>query len=118
MANCYANQNPNFQPYMCIASAITKANPAAVTTTFAHNYQNGAIVRIDIPVACGMQQMNGQTGSITVTGANSFTINIDSTLFDTFSVPVLANPYIDTCAQVVPIGEISSSLASATINVL
>lgn len=110
--------NPIFQPAMRIIAAITQSNPATVTTTFAHQYINGTIVRLDIPVACGMQQANQLTGTIVVTGATTFVINIDTTLFDAFAIPVDPLPQVNTCAMVVPVGEITATLAAATQNVL
>jgi hypothetical protein len=113
---------------MRIISAITQANPAEVTTTFAHQYISGIIVRLDIPPACGMQQLSAMAPSalqdrtgvfeILVTGATTFTIPIDTTLFDVFAIPVAPLPQTNTCAMVVPVGEISSTLKAATINIL
>jgi hypothetical protein len=118
MSTCYAVQDPTFQPAMRIISAITNAANAAVTTTFDHDYESGLIVRLVVPEPCGMQQINHQKGTITVTGATTFTIDIDSTLYDTFSIPGSPDPHDNTCALVVPIGEINSELKQATRNVL
>jgi hypothetical protein len=119
MSTCYANPNPVFQPAMRIISAITNANPAVVTTTFAHQYVSGTIVRLDIPPADGMQQITGQTFPILVTGSTTFTVPIDTTLFDAFSIPVSPiPPYANICAMAVPVGEVSATLKAATINVL
>lgn len=114
--NRYANPNPQFYPAYRLISAITQANPATVTTTFAHGYGTGLVVRLVIPPADGMQQANGLTGAITVTGETTFTIDIDTSLFDAFSVPDLANPDIDTAALVVPVGEINALLTQATVD--
>jgi hypothetical protein len=118
MSTCYAVPSPTFQPAMRLIAAITNANPAAVTTTFDHDYHSGLIVRLDIPVADGMQQANGLTGTITVTGSDTFTIDIDTTFFDVFAIPGSPSPHQNTCAQVVPIGEVNESLAQSTQNVL
>lgn len=118
MSTCYANPNPTFQPAMRLIAAITNSFPATVTTTFAHQYVDGTIVRLDIPVADGMQQANGLKGAIKVTGSTTFTIDIDTTFFDPFSIPVSPAPYVNTCACVVPIGEVNSTLKAATVNVL
>lgn len=75
-------------------------------------------MRIDIPQACGMQQLNGKQAEITVTSATTFTIPIDTTNFDLFTVPVGLPEYINTCAQVVPFGEDASTLIAAVQNVL
>ncbi len=118
MSTCYANPHPIFQPAMRLIASITQANPAVVTTTFAHQYKDGTIVRLDIPPADGMQQANGLTGSIIVTAPTTFTIDIDTTLFEPFSIPVSPPPRVNTCAQVVPIGELNETLRAATVNVL
>lgn len=118
MSTCYAIENPIFQPAMRLIAAITNGNPAIVTTTFNHLYISGTIVRLDIPIACGMQQINSQFGPITVTGDTTFSIPIDSTYFDPFAIPMSPPPSVNTCAQVVPIGEITSILYAAVQNVL
>lgn len=114
---CYANPNPIFQRAMRIVTAITNSNPASVTTSFAHQYMSGLIVRLIIPLGVGMEQMNQMTGTITVTSPTTFLINIDSTYFDTFVIPAMP-PSAYTCAQVIPIAEINSILTEATQNVL
>lgn len=118
MSFCYANPNPIFQPAMRLITAITNAAYATVTTSFAHQYRTGLIVRLDIPIACGMQQANQLTGAIIVVSPSVFTINIDTTLFDPFAIPVGVSPHVDTCAQVVPVGEINELLTEATRNIL
>jgi hypothetical protein len=117
MAQYFAIQNPAFQPAMRLISAISNANPATVTTTFNHNYITGTIVRLDIPQVDGMAPLDGQLFPITVTSLTAFTIPIDTTNFGAFSIPMVP-PHITTAAQVVPVGEISSTLAAATVNVL
>ena len=112
-----AQTNPVFQPSMRIIASITNSNPCLVTTTFAHQYVTGTIVRFDIPYADGMQQLNQQIAPITVTGSTTFTVSIDTTLFTPFAVPVSANPPIQY-AQVVPMAELSSTLLAAVQNVL
>jgi hypothetical protein len=109
---------PVFQPAMRIISAITNSNPAQVTTTFAHQYINGVIIRLDIPIADGMQQANQLFGPVVVTSPTTFSIAIDTTTFAPFAIPVDPLPQINTCAMAVPIGEINDSLLSATQNVL
>lgn len=113
----YANPNPVFKPAMRIITAITNANPAQVTTSFDHGYINGLVVRLDIPPLFGMQQANQLTGTIVINGGDTFLIDIDTTLFDTFSIPS-PGPQNYTSAQVVPIGEDNSILAGAVQNVL
>jgi hypothetical protein len=118
MSTCYANPNPIFQPAMRLIASITNSFPAIVTTTFAHQYETGLIVRLDLPPAVGMQQANGATGTITVIDDVTFSIDIDTTSFDAFAIPVSPGPFDDTCAQVVPIGEVNESIYQATRNIL
>ena len=118
MSTCYALQFPVFQPAMRIIESITQSNPAIVTTTFSHLYVSGTIVRFDLPPAVGMQQLNQQQSAITVTGATTFTIPIDTSSYAPFSIPMSPNPHTNTCAQVVPVGEINKTLLAAVQNVL
>lgn len=111
---CYANPSPMYQPAMRLIESITQSSPAMVTTTFAHDYISGEIVRIKVPPTSGMQQINNKTGTIIVTGNTTFTIDIDSSLFDAYVIPVPEK----NCGQVVPIGEVNSLLRAATNNVL
>jgi hypothetical protein len=118
MPVCYADPNPIFKPAMRLIASITQSYPVIVTTTFAHSYISGTIVRLDVPVADGMQQINQQQGAILVTGDTTFTMDINSTYYDPFAIPLSPSPHDEICAQVVPIGEINSILAAAVKNVL
>lgn len=109
--------DPTYQPAMRIISAITNANPASVTTTFDHDYITGTIVRLVIPPGFGMQQADNVVGTITVTGATTFTVDVDTSTFDVFSIPVVF-PLSYQHATVVPIGEVNELLTAATENVL
>lgn len=124
----YAIQNPVYKPAMRVIYSITKAFPAVVTTAVAtnnfnvlvpanHNYITGTIVRLDIPPGYGMTQADQKTGTITVTGPTTFTIDIDTTFFDAFVAPVTF-PENQQLGQVIPIGENNSILTASTVNVL
>lgn len=117
MSQCYAYPNPIFQPAMRLIAAISQSNPAQVTTTFTHQYVSGTIVRLDIPQADGMQEISGQLFPIMVTGDTTFTIPVDATNFSAFAIPVSPPFHVYTCAQVIPVGEITSTLDAATVNV-
>lgn len=117
MAQYFAIQNPVYQPAMRLISAISNAFPAVVTTTFDHNYITGIIVRLDIPPANGMLPLDGQIFPITVTSTTTFTIPVDTTNLGPFTIPMVTY-HINTAAQVVPVGEINSTLDAATVNVL
>ncbi len=112
-----AIQFPTFQPAMRIISAITNAAPASVTTTFAHQYITGTIIRLNIPLGFGMTQANKKFGPITVTGNTTFTIDIDTTTYDTFAAPT-AYPLNYQLATCTAIGEINEILTAAEQNVL
>src|SRR5690348_14614691 len=109
--------SPVYKPAMRIISAITQAPVASVTTTFAHGYITGTIVRLDIPQGHGMTQANQQFGPIVVTGDTTFTIPIDTTFYDAFSAPV-SYPESAQKAQAVPFAEVNLLLKAAVQNVL
>lgn len=115
---CYADPNPEFQPAMRIISAITNSNPVSITTSFAHQYENGYIVRIKIPIGYGMELLNNAYGPITVTSPTTFTMDISTETFQPFVVPGLNPGHFYTGAQVVPIGNVNSSIYLATRNIL
>jgi hypothetical protein len=114
-----AIQNPVYEPAVRDISAITNAFPVSITTTFAHSYLSGLIVRIRIPFDFGMQGLGDQIGSVTVTGPTTFTMPIDTTHFDPFVIPAEApNQPLFTPAQVVPIGEDANILTQSFVNIL
>ena len=112
-----AFRNPVYQPAMRIIDNITNQDPAIVTTSFPHNYINGLIVRLIVPPGFGMIQANQLFGEIIVLSPTTFAINIDTTFFDDFDIP-LTFPDSYQEAQCVPIGEDNSILTGATQNVL
>ena len=107
-------QNPMYQPAMREIAAIAKGQVTTITTTFNHNYQDGLIVRIDIPLNYGMAQLNGQQGQLTRIDATQFSIPINSLRYDTFVIPATT----PQSPQVIPIGEDSLQVWQATRNVL
>lgn len=113
-----AQEHPTFQSAMRIIASITKSNPAIVTTTFAHNYLTGEILRLNIPLGFGMQQADQLTGAITVTSPTTFTIDIDTTHFDPYVIPAPNPGHFYTPGQVTPVAEVNSLLRAATQNVL
>lgn len=106
---------PQFQPAMRIITAITNGFPAVVTTNINHNYLTGLVVRLDIPETYGMQQANQKFAPITRIDATNFSIEIDTTLFDPFVVPLPA--VVSTLAQAVPMAEVNSQLYQAVRDV-
>jgi hypothetical protein len=102
---------------MRVIANITNAPIATVTTTFAHQYIVGTIIRLDIPPTGGMIQANQLTGTIlTIPSPTTFTVDINTTTFDAFALPTPNPGWQDS--QVVPIGEDNAILIAATQNVL
>lgn len=121
MAEITAYTNPVFQPARRTITAITNAFPVSISTSFAHDYVTGTIVRIDIPAtptgatSCGMPQINQMFGPINVTSSTTFTLPIDTRSFDPF---VGLSSLFTNYPQAVPIGEVSSILSAAVQNIL
>lgn len=95
----------NFVPSSQIISTITKANPGVVTTVANHGYQSGLFVRLVIPLASGMEQVNGQVYTISVLSNNSFDIGVNTTNFDSF-IPGSTKQL----PQVIPVGSIAKNV--------
>lgn len=122
---------PVYQPARRMILSITKSYPLVVITTFDgttagdNGYYTGLIVRIVVPRGFGMYQANGLQGTITKIDDSSFSVDIDSTSFDTYVIP-LGPPPADpaglgafaTAGQVIPIGEVTSSFFQSERNVL
>lgn len=108
--------SPVFIPAFRDIAAITPINnmSTTITTTFAHGYLPGLIVRLFIPNGYGMQA-NGLVGTIISVPTNTtFVIDIDTTPYNAFVIP---DPQLQF-AQVIPFGEINSQLNQATMNAL
>jgi hypothetical protein len=133
MSTCFVNPNVYFYPAARLILSITQSNPALITTTnntqvvggvlqavpADHGYETGLIVRIDIPQACGMRQLNGFAGEIIVTSPTTFTLDVDTSNYDAFAIPLAPDPFwAQTCAQVIPFAEDNSMLTSAVQNTL
>ncbi len=84
-----------------------------------HGYTVGQEVRFSTDDLNGMTEINGLSGTVTAVGSTStFTVNIDSSAFTTFTFPVTANPGAYTPAQVVPFGEDTAQALSSSTNIL
>lgn len=100
-----------FVPNRQQIQSISNANPAVVTTTQDHGYLTGLVVRLTFPVTFGMPEVNGQIFEITVLTTRTFSIPVNSTAFQAFTVASTTQ-----VAQVIPVAEIASTLTSATRN--
>lgn len=114
MTTFYAPQFPMYQPAIRLITNITQAFPAVVTTSFAHQYLDGQIVRMVIPREYIMDAIDGLEGTIAIIDSTSFAIDLD-----TRSLPAFYNdPAATQPAQSVPVGEITETLLAAQRNVL
>jgi len=116
----YANPSPTYQPAMRLISSISKAVLAEIKTTFDHDFVSGTIVRIHMPRTdvYGMPQIDKLSGAITVTGTDTFTMDIDTTLFQALVIPTPIPAHTQSYPYVIPIGQINSILTASVRNVL
>lgn len=110
--------NPTYKPVRREITNITNALQGEVTTSQNHEYETGDIVRIIIPIGWGITALNDKVATITVTGDTTFTLDINTSAFDSFVTPPDPSPEVESVAQVIPIGEVASKLTQATRNVL
>lgn len=103
------NATDRYYPKSRYITAITQASSAVITMSVSHGYTVGQEVRIVVPAAFGMTEINGLLGVITAvtTGStNTITVDIDSSSFTAFAFPTSAVAAAGvTFAQVVPVGE-------------
>jgi len=111
----YSYTEPTFKPAFRYLTWITQSSPMLVTTDVDHLYTSGLIVKLIVPHNYGMTQANDFQGEITVISATEFTMPVDATGFDMFSLPAGT---IQIRAQVVPVGEVAEMLTEAERNVL
>lgn len=116
------NYDPLFYPRRRFITKITQATQAVVTMSVTHGYQVGQEIRLVVPAAFGMVEMNGLQASIvaintTTTSGNTITLDIDSSAFTAFAFPLTAAvPF--TYAEVTPIGENTATALSFGVDIL
>jgi len=110
-------QQAQFEPAVREITTITNAFPAVVTTSVAHLYSNGMIVRLEIPEGYGITKADGLSGIITVITSDTFSILVDTSFMDPFVVPIRPQ-LLAQKPQAVPFGEINELLNAAVRNVL
>lgn len=92
-----------FNPKKRVIANITAANPGVVTTLVDHGYTTGQKVRIKVPAACGMTELNDQLVTVTRVNASTFSVGVDTSGYTAFAFPLpAAVPF--TPAQVLPVG--------------
>ncbi len=116
------NFDPLYYPRRRYITKITQATQAVVTMSVTHGYQVGQLVRMSVPAAFGMVQMDGLQATIvaintTATTGNTITLNINSSAFTAFAYPLAAAvPF--TSAQVIPMGEDTAVAIAQGVNTL
>lgn len=106
-----------YSPYRRYITGITAANPAVITVSVAHNYLVGDRIRIIVPAAFGMPQINGLEANITAVTASTITTDINSAAFTAFAFPTSAVAAAGVSfPHIVPVGEIATKLTSAITN--
>lgn len=104
---------PVWQPNYNVISSITNANPGVVTTASPHGYYSGLIVQFFFGPLFGMQQIIGNIYTIIVLSPTTFSINQNTIAFDAFTIGTTLQ-----VPQVVPVGEIASTLKNVERNLL
>lgn len=110
MPRVFSIGNPRFQYAMRLVSNITNAANAVFTTTLNHGYISGLQVRIRVPRQWGMTQINGKSATITVINPTTFSVDIDTTAYDTFVAPVTFPWYIKDAPYIVPITGVEDNI--------
>ena len=117
--------NPYFYPSKRVITSITQAAQAVITFSVTHSYQEGQAIRITVPAAFGMVEMNGLLATVvavnnatTGAGANSITVNINSTGFTAFAWPLTGVVQAFTPALAIPVGEDTADALSQGVNIL
>lgn len=116
------NFDPIFYPRRRYITKITQASQAVITLSVTHGYLVGQSVRLVVPAAYGMVEMNGLLGDIVAintntSSGNTITVDIDSSAFTAFAWPLSAAvPF--TAAEVVPVGEDTALALSSGVDIL
>lgn len=116
---------PLFYPTRRRITSISQAAQCVVVLSVTHGYQVGQSVRVLIPdSAWGMPEIDFMLGNIvavntatTGAGANSITLDINTTNFTPFTFPLSAQTPFSP-AEIVPVGEDTALANSLSVNVL
>lgn len=104
---------PTWAPVRNTVTSITIANPGVVTTSTSHGYLDGLQVRFDFYEDYGMFQVLGKIFTITVLSPTTFSLNESTLGYDAFVVSSTTQT-----PQVVPVGEIATTLKNLEHNTL
>lgn len=105
-----------FYPRRRFITAISQAGSAVIQLSVLHDFVVGEQVRIIVPAAFGMPQINNALATITAisnsigTGTCSITVNINSSAYTAFAFPTSAVAAGGVSfAEVVPVGEAATA---------
>lgn len=104
--------DPIYYPRRRFITKITKAVQAVVTLSVTHQYTVGQQIRMVVPAAFGMQEMNGVLATIVAVDLvnNTITLNVNSSGFSTFAFPTSAVAGAGVSfAEVTPVGEAATA---------
>lgn len=90
-------------PGFLLITGISNSYPAIVSITDSdeNTYVVGQLVHLNIPAPYKMFQADQKTAEILAIDGSDFSINLDTTLYDTFVVP---GPYVSQPATIAPAG--------------
>lgn len=109
-----AERFPTFNPALATIDAIQQAELPFVVTSFAHTFITGQYIRFLIPDEYGMTQLNNKTALIVdVPTASSVQIDVNTSMFDAFVVPVAPLQ----SAQAIPSGELATQFYGTNVNI-
>lgn len=95
-----------YSPHIEDIESVTQSAEALVTTEEDHTFVIGQQVQFFIPPQWGMRQLNTLKGYVlTIPDSDQFTVNINTTTFDTFVVPTPGPFIVIDDAQVAGIGD-------------
>lgn len=111
-----------YYPSRYTITAITRANPAVVTTSVAHGLTVGQQVRIRVPSQFGMVEINNLQGIISAVTTTTFTLGglktIDSSAFTAFAWPAAtAVPFTPAIVEPIGSGPTPITVSTLTYNV-
>lgn len=110
----------NTIPNSLLISNITKSFPMVMTVVLfnyapnprVNTYIAGMAVKLYVPRTYGMYQANGLIGKILQISGNNLLLNIDSSHFDTFVIPI--SPTAESSASISPYGSINLEYNNST----
>lgn len=105
-------------PSTLLITGMTQSAPLVITFTVPdtgfNTYVIGQLVRLTVPRTWGMYQANGLIGKIIQLGINTMSLNIDSSLFDSFTDGSSSN---ETPASLSPAGSQNLQFDNTTYQV-